>query len=82
MFEKKNMSEHDVEIWSRRFEHKETYKHLQDSEDEQKRCLSTADQHEAKAIAPASLRDSEDDHERCLSCLSTAEVSKLRDISK
>ena len=61
--------------------------HAQDSEveqkqcvctaDEQKRCVGTADEHER-----AWGQESEGDHERCLVCLSTAEVSKLRDISE
>ena len=99
-------AEHDGEIWSRRFEQNNTYKRSQDTEDEQKRCLSTADEHEqthivsigatvtASAAAQASalghdsssgqtcLQDTEDDHERCLVCLSTAEVHKLKNISK
>ena len=122
-FEEK--TEHDVEIWNRRFEektehHVEICTHSQDSEDEQKRCVSTADEHkpvsevelerphemmiddddddhfeqapadQALALSLAHvgmgghtcLQDTEDDCERCLVCLSSAEVHRLKNISK
>ena len=76
-------------------EHEETYTQSQDSGDEQKRCVRTADEHaQDSEVEPKRYvgtadeherawgQESEVDHERCLVCLSTAEVSKLRDMSK
>ena len=54
-----------VVTWSRRFEHKETYTDSQDSEDEQKQCVSTADEHaQDSEVEQKRYIGTADEHER------------------